>query len=239
MNKSQRAVRSPAQLAQLAVDIHELQNVMGMHCWYHAHLLNDVELEKAWVQTKELQETAVWAQNKDYWKGMEAIKGYYGPKVDQKSMPGGFMFHTLTTAIIEVAEDRNSAKGVWYTPGMVGTHKDASWLWERYGVDFANENGHWKIWHLHVYTDFGLSVFKGTSQKGEHFGIEFAPEGAVGAPPMVPPAYQAKIGYRELGPDSYPVLVPRLPEPYRTFGETFGYDDPNEYADALAAIGAA
>lgn len=236
MNKMDGAEKTPAELARLAVDLHEIQNVMSMHSWYHAHLLNDIELEKAWVQTKELQDTAVWAQNKDYWMGMHNIKGYYGIKVDQKSMPGGFMFHTLTTPIVVVAEDRRTAKGVWYTPGMVGSYKDASWLWERYGVDFANENGHWKIWHLHVYTDFGLSVFRGDQQKGEHFGIEFAPDAF--PPPQVKASYQSKIGYRELGPESYPVLVPRLPEAYRTFDETFSYADPNEYADALAAIGA-
>jgi hypothetical protein len=32
------------------------------------------------------------------------------------------------------------------------------WMWERYGADFANEDGEWKIWNLHTYTDFGIPV---------------------------------------------------------------------------------
>ena len=53
-----------------------------------------------------------------------------------------------------------------------------------------------------------------------------------------PSSYTAKISYRELAANSYPVLVPRMPKPYKTFSETFSYADPDEYANALAEIGA-
>ena len=55
---------------------------------------------------------------------------------------------------------------------------------------------------------------------------------------MAKSSYEAKIGYRELGANSYPVLIPRPPEPYKTFGDTWSYADPDEYAKALEAIGA-
>ena len=200
---------------------------MGFHVWYHAHYLNDVELDRVWVTTKPYTDTAVWAQNSDYWQGMDKIRAYYGPKVDQKMQAGGFQFHTLTSQIVVVADDRRTAKGVWYTPGMVGGYNGGSWLWERYGVDFVNENGSWKIWHLHVYTDFGAPVNLGSGMGG--------PPGA--GQPQVEASYQARIGYRELGANSYPVLIPRPPEAYRTFSETWSYADPDEYARALEAIG--
>jgi hypothetical protein len=235
---------------------------MGWHVWYHAHYMNDVELDKIWVKTKPYADTAVWAQNSSYWQGMDAIRAYYGPKVDQKTQAGNFQFHTLTSPIIVVADDRKTAKGVWYTPGMVGGYRGGSWLWERYGVDFVNENGAWKIWHLHVYTDFGAPANLGGGMGGmggmggppgappaggpppsaERFGNESGGgTGVPGAAPpggMVKPSYDAKTGYRELGANSYPVLVPRPPEPYRTFSETWSYADPDEYAKALEAIGA-
>jgi hypothetical protein len=110
---------------------------------------------------------------------------------------------------------------------MVGGYNGGSWLWERYGVDFVNENGSWKIWHLHVYTDFGAPVNLGSGMGG--------PPGA--GQPQVEASYQARIGYRELGANSYPVLIPRPPEAYRTFSETWSYADPDEYARALEAIG--
>jgi hypothetical protein len=224
---------SAAQLAQRAVDVQDIQNTMGWHVWYHAHYLNNVELDKVWVTSKPYVDTAVWAQNSNYWQGMDAIRAYYGPKVDQKSQAGGFQFHTLTSPIIVVADDRQTAKGVWYTPGIVGGYRGGSWMWERYGVDFVNEKGTWKIWHLHVYTDFGAPASLGGGMGGP-------PGGGPGGPPgsMAKPSYNAKIGYRELGANSYPVLVPRPPEPYKTFSNTWSYADPEEYAKALAAIGA-
>jgi hypothetical protein len=228
-----RAEPGAAQLAQRAADVQDIQNVMGWHVWYHAHYLNDVELDKVWVSTTPYVDTAVWAQNSNYWQGMDAIRAYYGPKVDQKTQAGAFQFHTLTSPIIVIADDRKTAKGVWYTPGMVGGYRAGSWLWERYGVDFVHENGNWKIWHLHVYTDFGAQASLGGGMGGP-------PGGGAGGPPrgMAKPSYDAKVGYRELGANSYPVLVPRPPEPYGTFSETWSYADPEEYAKALEAIGA-
>ena len=263
-----RAEPGAAQLAQRAADVQDIQNVMGWHVWYHAHYLNDVELDKVWVSTRPYVDTAVWAQNSNYWQGMDAIRAYYGPKVDPKTQAGAFQFHTLTSPIIVIADDRKTAKGVWYTPGMVGGYRAGSWLWERYGVDFVNENGNWKIWHLHVYTDFGAQASLGggmgappaggAPQSAERFGSEGGggaggppgaagppgaggpPGGGPGGPPRgtARPSYDAKVGYRELGANSYPVLVPRPPEPYGTFSETWSYADPEEYAKALEAIGA-
>lgn len=66
--------------------------------------------------------------------------------------------HTLTTGMIEVADDRGTAKGIWISPGhetfpMAGECRP-HWSWGRYGVDFVREDGQWKIWHLHVLTTF-------------------------------------------------------------------------------------
>jgi hypothetical protein len=38
--------------------------------------------------------------------------------------------------------------------------------------------------------------------------------------------------YKEWGPDTIPRLVPRPPEPYQTFSDTFSYTDENEWANA-------
>jgi len=275
-----QAADANTSVAQRALDIQAIQNVMGMHVWYHASYLNDQELDNVWVKTKPYTETAVWAQNSNYWQGMDAIRAYYGPTVDQKSQPGAFQFHTLTSPVIEVAADRKTAKGVWYTPGIIGSYQNKTWLWERYGVDFVNEDGEWKIWHLHVYTDFGAPMSGGSGGGGpggdqgsaERFGMEGGNPGgpppgdgaggpppgngagnAAGGPPpggpgggpgpglarnMQGPSYNAKIGYRELGATSYPVMIPRPPVPYKTFSETWSYADPDEYANALKAIDA-
>jgi hypothetical protein len=123
-----RAEPGAAQLAQRAADVQDIQNVMGWHVWYHAHYLSDVELDKVWVSTRPYVDTAVWAQNSNTGRAwMRSVR--ITAKVDPKTQAGAFQFHTLTSPIIVIADDRKTAKGVWYTPGMVGGYRGGSWLW--------------------------------------------------------------------------------------------------------------
>lgn len=265
------AMSSEAEKAAIrANDIATLNNLMSWHVWYHASFLNDVELEKIWVKTPDYRKTAVWAQNSNYWIGMDNIKGYYGPSVDHETTRSQFQFHSTTTGLVEVAEDRQTAKGVWYTPGAIGGAGGLTGLWERYGIDFVMENGEWKIWHLHVYTDFQYSLKSGSGggmggppgmggqgapdmsqgggppsggappsggppggmsgqgappEQAEKFGMEAG--GGTGRP-MVQSQATADPGYKELSAETYPDLIPRPPEPYKTFRETWSYGDPDE-----------
>jgi hypothetical protein len=256
-----------------ANDIADCNNLMGHHVWYHASFLNNIELEKCWVKTPEFSKTAVWAQNAQYWIGMDNIKAYYGPVTPHEQTKGGFQFHTTTTGVVEIAEDRKTAKGVWYTPGAIGMGGSVQGMWERYGIDFVNENGVWKIWHLHVYTDFSYTLKAGTGGQGGGMGGPpqggqgGAPQGGMpqqggapqggapqgGAPqqaaggqsgekaekfgteskgggqaPRVASQATANPGYQEFGDNSYADLIPRPPEPYKTFSDTWSYGDPDE-----------
>jgi hypothetical protein len=179
------------ELAQLAVDIHEINNLMSLHAWYHAASMNDVELNEIWSKKDDI----VWAQNSGYWIGPKAIKEYYGKTVSRESTKGQFVWHTITTPVVEVARDRKTAKGVWYTPGVVGGFDMGSfnWMFEKYGVDFVREDGVWKVWHMHVYTDAAWPL-NGTITAGSGGGPGGPPAGgapgagAAGARAGAPPA---------------------------------------------------
>jgi hypothetical protein len=268
----------------------DCQNLMSMHSWYHSAFMNDQEIANIWAQK---QPDVVFAQNSGFWKGLDKIKAYYGVAINDKSQVAGhFQMHNITTGVIVVADDGQTAKGIFYTPGMVGSYNQGGWMWERYGADFIKEDGVWKIWHLHVYSDFnamfslgggggtpgggapggaapgggapggaapgGKQAKGGAMAKTEKFGPEsLAGGGAQGGPggggtcpgggrqvapgvclsaEALTPSYSAKQGYKELGPDTIPLMVPRPPVPYKTFSETFSYADPDEYANALAAV---
>lgn len=268
-----------------ANDIADCNNLMSWHVWYHASFLNSVELEKVWVTTDEYKKTATWAQNANYWIGMDNIKAYYGPVTPYEQTKSQFQFHTTTTGLVEIAEDRKTAKGVWYTPGAIGMGGSVQGMWERYAIDFVNENGVWKIWHLHVYTDFSYSLKSGTGggmggapqgggqggapqgggqmaqggapqgggqgspqgagaqggapqqaasggqsgEKAEKFGSQSSQVGGGGGGgASVAAQATAEVGYKELGSDSYADLIPRPPEPYKTFSDTWSYGDPDE-----------
>jgi len=254
-------------------DYAEINNLMSLHSWYHAAMRNDLECQKIWVSPDgEFADTAIWAQTSGYWKGMDHIMANYGSTTNNGAMPdaeGGFIWHTITTPVVEIAEDRQTAKGIWYTPGIVGEYKEdgtnsSQWMWEKYGVDFVRENGKWKVWHMKVYTDFSAPVGEAIgSMAGGPPGGGAPPAGGMGAPGGPPPEggmppgtapdkqnagetigselgpqgggaamanwdYTYKKQYRGWGKDTTVEMVPRPPEPYKTWSETWSYTDEGE-----------
>jgi hypothetical protein len=253
------AQKAAQKAALKGADYAEINNLMSLHSWYHAAMRNDIECKEIWVSpTGEFGKTAIWAQTSGYWLGMNKIMSKYGSTTSKGNMPdpkGGFVWHTITTPVIEIAEDRKTAKGIWYTPGIVGEYKadgtnNSQWMWEKYGVDFVMENGKWKVWHMKVYTDFSTAVGSPIGQAGAPGGAPgAAPAGAPGTTPDKQNAGET-IG-SELGPqgggaagaewdymykkqyvgwskDSTVTMTPRPPKPYKTWSETWSYTDDGE-----------
>ncbi len=231
-------------------DKEEVQHVMAIHAYYHGIGRNDIEYAQIWTKK---QSDITFGQNQGYYVGHASIKNYYVdyqkksqqrdltvlktkyPQIDAanpENLPMGELFmHSLTTPIIEIAGDGQTAKGVWYSPGFVtgvgGGNAHAFWCYEKYGVDFIREDGQWKIWHLHVYTDFIVPTDKSWAQDaGEaQMGSSTAAPTPGGMPPMpadMPKPDKQVITYKTYSPTNVPQLV-RLPEPYRTFSETFSF----------------
>lgn len=91
-------------------------------------------------------------------QGGEAAGG--PPAEEEHEMPaGGIMgagrlqIHTLTTPLVEVADDCKTAKALWMSPGLeTGGHVGdlaGSWAWEKFYVEFICEDDKWHIWHFH------------------------------------------------------------------------------------------
>lgn len=72
-------------------------------------------------------------------------------------------FHSLVNPFVQVAGDNQTAKGVWWAPGIVGYVSDEL---ERpldfsaliYLVDFIREDDGWKIWHLRELEEFSFQT---------------------------------------------------------------------------------
>lgn len=170
-------------MAQKALDQQAIQNVMSRHVMYHCYGEHEDEVVNLWVNEPENRETASFGQNQGFMVGWQAIwdgyveahttswlsnaKAYCEENgIDVSDMTdeeileiyggvGQFLMHFTTTQIIEVAEDGQTAKCFWYSPGMIQETGDAAQsLWEAYGVDLVKEGDEWKIWHLHMFTDF-------------------------------------------------------------------------------------
>jgi hypothetical protein len=173
-----------------------------------------------------------------------------------------YVMHTQETPVIEVAGDGKTAKGIWYSIGLSvngqvsengQTSISTGWMWEKYAVDFALEDGKWKIWHLLSKMDQGPAESGGRGQGAGGPGAGGAPGGGDrGAGPGGQAPGGAPAGAQEAGgrggerggqapggaggmqyakqvdvprwsPTAAPAIHPRFPEPYYTFSETFSY----------------
>ena len=222
--------------------VNEVAKVMSRHAYYHSAGKHWEELEAIWARKTP---GVSFGQDDSYILGMESIKRFYGehhdktlrrdlaavrklyPDIEDKPENygiGTIVVHPLTTPLIEVSGDGRTAKGVWYSPGQVTELGPdgkplALWMWEKYGVDFVREDGQWKIWHLHIYYDFAVPVGKSWADSAQEDKlVDLGPEADRPRPDLEVPGT-----YRGYSPTTVPRMVPRPPEPYRTFSQTFSY----------------
>ena len=179
--------------------------------------------------------------------GAEAVKRYYDAVVErnrlsakllQDRLPeklggrsedeiygiGPFQVKPLTAPVVEVAEDGETAKGLWFCLGcsaeVTSRGPEANWTWGYFAGDFVYEDD-WKIWHLQYLNDVD-------SLCGQSWGREITPY------PELPefaalkdfayPPYTLAENVRALYSVDRPLTAaPRIPEPYDTFANTFSY----------------
>jgi hypothetical protein len=225
---------------QKTLDFIEIQNIFAMH----VYIMSDPtdEMDRIWSKKRD---DICFSQSWGIWVGQESVKNYYRTRSKeerQKSLDakrkwhpdipddvkyaaaGDMGFHMLTTPLIEIAEDGNTAKGMWYTPGF-GTNFDsntgkwnASWMYEKYAIDFVKEDGKWKIWHFCVYRDFSTPYNKSWVEASEEKRLADTGVQSQSRNSDLPPAENNnEYSTRRVW------SIPKPPEPYRTFSETFSY----------------
>jgi hypothetical protein len=238
-------LKSLQRAVQRQQDVVQIQNLMSRRSFYHAAGRQAEELE-LYAHRPDIS----FGQNQGFRVGLENIAAGYRERYAKvrelelarisrlypaiKDLPenigvGMFQEHTITTPIIEVAGDGKTAKGMFYTPGAVaGVTADgtlgASWIWEKYAVDFIREDGKWKFWHILVVTDIVVPWGQGSAPKmsdESQQGVQGVPNDAE-LVPRVPRTVTRDV-YRPLSPSTVPRLFPPLPEPYQAFAETFSY----------------
>lgn len=148
--------------------------------------------------------------------GPESIRKLYqiGHVVPAK---GTMHTHHLDTYVIQVAKDRKTAKGIFFSPGHETWVRQggniATWVWGKYGCDFIREDGEWKIWHLHWYTAFRADYYKSWQ---EEFKLPFV-EAVAAAGTDELPADKPTTYHNPYSLDFEMEVYPDFPEPYDTW----------------------
>lgn len=227
-------------------DKREIKNLMGRYM-----LAKQLQQEASMYDTFWCRETErpVLGVSNGYYIGEGAIRNYYDSlveidrykaKVLYRAFPekyagkseadvlgiGDYDMNPVSTPLIEIASDRQTAKGIWYSAGSgvkVGVAGPITmWNIGFYCCDFVLENEEWKLWHMVFCEELcfpgGQSwaeVPKAYPPLERFADMKYAPEPAA---PTVTQRPWPQYGVRRQF-----VGTPRLPEPYDTFAETFSY----------------
>ncbi len=161
---------------QRAADSCELERVLSIHNYLHTANKAYEEWSTIWSKRDDTS----WAHHFGRWIGFKSI--WMGSVVDADEMAietyrdlievypqiAGMDYrplachamHTLTNGIVEIADDGESARASYLTPGLLynilddSGHRRGAMMWERYGMDFVKEDGEWKFLHYQVCPDF-------------------------------------------------------------------------------------
>lgn len=130
----------------------------------------------------ETEGTQATIEKYGVYQGKESLHAYF---VDYYSKIGGsagcFIEHELTTPVVEIAEDNNTAKAMFVSEGVLAvapgdwmeTHDASRSLWQigPWYMEFVKENGEWKIWKLTIYDEVETPYELSWSEFSDHASV--------------------------------------------------------------------
>jgi hypothetical protein len=199
--------------------VNEIQRLLGEYMNTHVANPNEpVNHFNQWIYFADREDSTYEVANFGLLKGFKNIQFFFREKRPGMENRTGIMFeHDLASPQIVVADDGETARGIWMSPGHETIFGKPQWAWGRIAADFIKTDGAWKIWHYHWYRlfrcDFDIpwtefdqqSVSKPIpKERVEEFG---------GDPDNVfPPTY-----FHPYSLDTYVEAVPPTPQPYATW----------------------
>ncbi len=231
------------------------QNTLARFTYMRELGMTDQQFSLLWSGREDIS----YGQNEGFWIGRESVYAacVSGPQkvrsanqaVLQKLNPdsvvadtaGMMQRQTLMSPLVEVAKDGQTAKGMWYCPGVTTTlecdgENHLEWKFVRFAADFILEGETWKLWHLFEGGEFqfemGHAYIPATGMHGLPDATVYAPNPEIadmvlGKTQMPPYDLDVHVYDIDCGWSPYPVV----PVPYNTFEETFTYG-PEPFVEA-------
>lgn len=206
------------QMTQKLMDIHEIKQLMARYEYYHSGGLH----RECVALFSQRDDVKVEIANLGIFDGQDGLRRFFigansfAEESSANLRKGHMHLHMITTPIIEIAGDSQTAQAIWLSPGAEsapGMMPD-SWCWVKYGIDFILEDGIWKFWHFHMYRIF-TTAFDKSWADAEYEESRYLP------PEMAP---DRPNSYRwEYSRESCFEIVPHIPEPYETWDDAQSY----------------
>ena len=243
--------RNTEDMIRWCTDVEEVRDLMSLRAYYQAMDLRQKELDELWVSEPLHAAKASFGANWGYYYGKSEIQRWYVdsfaekrraqlktwcetqgiPEDDAMLGAGCMVMLPMSTSLVHIAADGQSAKGCWYVIGQQTDLKEdgtAAGHWE-YGklcADFIKEDGKFKIYHI-VYandqnypagTQYDVPTY--LDPRDDKLAVEFGTptipmnvhdstyNWADNYPPM-PEAYDTLTPENSYGPEGHPMLKGR------------------------------
>jgi len=148
---------------QWVIDTTEIQQLLNKYIYQLTTMDFENIYRECFSQTRE--DVSIQASDSGVFVGGEHIQDRFFMKFMNflKQVPGAFTMHFLCNPVIEIAEDRNTARSVALSPGCATDpqNREALWIWGTFLDDFVREDGEWKILH-HAF----IPLFRAPYDKG-------------------------------------------------------------------------
>lgn len=224
---------------QRLLDIAEIMNVASAHEYYHGATMHKEEIENIWSKRDDI----TWTNGTDKYASRKSFWTFYVDNLKNFPIKGALWYHMLTTPIVEVAGDGQTAKAIFMSFGnvtgaMQPGQATSQWTQEKYGMDFIKEDGRWKIWHLRTYVDFYVDINKSWADPKANIAaadtlslqarntdgsLKAGVEREAGASFENVKPDEKKLFYPAYTTDRMPQYNPQIPKPYCTFSEVEAY----------------
>jgi ketosteroid isomerase-like protein len=209
----------------------EIQRLIGHYYNNHVPGTTDeyMTMSSSWQLFADRPDTTYEVADYGLFVGFDNVKAFLDPtRPDKVGQPrrtdggngAGAMFeHWLCTPMIVVAEDGQTARGVWHCPGSETAGPMCQWALGRVACDFIKIDGVWKIWHYHYYrifrTDFDTPWNKMDQSKISRQSDKETYRAVGGDPDRILPTTY----FNPFGPDKVMKPIPATPDPYTTWSE--------------------
>ena len=189
----------------------EIKKTAHKRVYYLANNWRERELSELW--TEERADTASFGSNTGFYVGKESIKKWY---IAKDWSLGCLVSKPLSTCVLELAEDGNTARGIWYSIGQETNPTRAMWISGKVAIDFVKENGRWLIWHLIEENDLSCEAGQDFRDREPYWYPEKCPVAVdFGIPDVAVLTHDPNFNWWD--------GFPKVPEPYESFDPRNSY----------------
>lgn len=197
-------------------DVNEIQRLMGRYETIH----NAQDINKTWELFADRDDSSFAIATDAPYVGLEAIKNYMTrtkattqEALDRKR--GVMLEHPLSTPMIVVADDGQTAKGVWWSFGhethMNNGVPEPKWAYGKYANDFIKIDGKWYIWHVKWFRVFRTPIDTAWSDLTKEEVYRLDADGNISIP--------EGVYFKPYTTDLLMESIPAAPAPYKTWTE--------------------